>query len=270
MTRFRATLSYDGTPFNGFQRQSTGLPTVQATLEQGLQSVVGEPITVDAAGRTDTGVHAIGQVVAFDCNWRHAPDALERALNVVLPPTLAVHHVSVTRADFHPRWDALTRSYRYTIALSKTRLPLWRERAWMLYYDLDIGLMSACAQQLIGTHDFVAFGLPPQGTNTVRTVLRADWHTHQIDGIPMLSFEIMADAFLYRMVRRTVGMLVDVGRGKQTAQSFEQMLTSLELAQGVTVAPPQGLVLTQVTYPDDETSVALPQVLTEQVRRIIR
>lgn len=267
MTRFRATLSYDGTSFNGFQRQATGLPTVQAMLEQVLQSVLGEPITVDAAGRTDTGVHAIGQVVAFDCNWKHAPDALERALNVALPPTLAVRQLSVTRADFHPRWDALTRAYRYTIALSKTRLPLWRERAWVVYYDLDLGLMRSCAQQLIGTHDFVAFGLPPQGTNTVRTVLEADWYRHEMDGIPILTFEIKADAFLYRMVRRTVGVLVDVGRGKQSVRSFEQMLTSLELAQGVTVAPPQGLVLTQVTYPDEETSVALPQLLTEQVRK---
>ncbi|MFZ4826969.1 MAG: tRNA pseudouridine(38-40) synthase TruA [Phototrophicaceae bacterium] len=261
MTRFRATLSYDGTPFNGFQRQTTGLPTVQATLEEGLQSVMGEAVKVDAAGRTDTGVHAIGQVVAFDCNWKHTPNALERALNVALPTTLAVRDVSVTRATFHPRWDALTRAYRYTIALSQTRMPLWNERAWVVYYDLDLGLMSACARQLIGRHDFAAFGLPPQGSNTVRTVMRAEWQAQSIDGTPFLIFEIVADAFLYRMVRRTVGMLVDVGRGKQSALAFEQMLTSPELAQGVTVAPAHGLVLTHVTYPDEETSVASPQAI---------
>jgi tRNA pseudouridine38-40 synthase len=263
MTRFRATLSYDGTPFNGFQRQTTGLPTVQATLEEGLQSVVGEAVTVDAAGRTDTGVHAIGQVVAFDCDWKHSPNALERALNVALPTTLAVRDLSVARATFHPRWDALTRAYRYTIALSHTRMPLWNERAWVVYYDLEVGVMRACARQLIGRHDFGAFGLPPQGTNTVRTVLRADWHVQRRDGTPFLIFEIVADAFLYRMVRRTVGMLVDVGRGKQSAQAFEQLLTSPELAQGVTVAPAHGLVLTQVTYPDEETSVAMPQAIDQ-------
>lgn len=178
MRRYRATLAYDGTAYFGFQRQPTH-PTVQGRLEQALERVLGQPTGIFAAGRTDTGVHATGQVVAFDAVWKHDAATLMRAVNANLPDDIALQ--AITRHDgFHPRFDALSRTYRYQIAVLDVRQPLLAKRAWQLLSDLDEQALQRTAQMLIGEHDFAAFGQPPQGVNTVREIYRSAWQVTQL------------------------------------------------------------------------------------------
>lgn len=253
--RYRATVSYDGSDFHGFQLQSD-LVTVQGALEAAVTRLSGQPqrVPIIGAGRTDTGVHASGQVIAFDLDWPHGAAALQRAMNANLPPSVAVLALDETRPDFHPRFDAQRRAYAYTVVQAPHRLPLMRRRAWVTHWPLDVDAIRFAAAQLIGRRDFGALGTPPQGNNTVRTIFAAEWHPVSAQDWPTWVFRIEADAFLYRMVRRTVGMLVDVGRGHLSPERFAAILDSGQLASEVTVAPPQGLVLTQVRYRTDEAT----------------
>lgn len=251
--RYRATLAYDGSEFQGFQRQIAGTPTVQNTVESALTAIARQHIPIIGAGRTDTGVHATGQVIAFDLDWQHGETALYRALNANLPKSVAVTALCETSDDFHPRFGALRRQYQYTLLLAQHHLPLQRHTAWIvLRRQLDIEAMQTAAQALIGKRDFGALGTPPQGNNTVREITRSQWELSQQPQAAQLTYTIEADAFLYRMVRRTVGMLYDVGRGRLNTTAFSEIIAKAEVAQGVTIAPPQGLVLTQVTYPGDK------------------
>ena len=242
--RVRAVVAYDGTDYFGFQRQANG-PTVQAALEDALAQVTQSPVAVVAAGRTDSGVHARGQVVAFDiADWRHGLDDLQRALNAVLPPDVAVSAVEEAAPDFHPRYDARSRRYRYTVYNAPVRSPLDRRYSWHIRSPLDVGAMQEAARLLLGEHDFAAFGRPPQGTNTVRLVLAVEWGGRP----PRLTFDIEANAFLYRMVRSIVGTLVSVGRGAMSVAEFAAVLESRERARAGPTAPPQGLCLIEVKY----------------------
>ncbi len=255
MMRYRAQLAYDGSPFQGFQRQREGIPTVQGTVEAALRKITGQHVTVIGAGRTDSGVHATGQVIAFDVAWPHGDVALYRAINSNLPASVALTALQPAPQAFHPRLDAVRRAYRYTLLLAEYPMPLRRHTAWVVIGERVRGFsaqqMMDAAALIGGKRDYGALGTPPQGTNTVREVVRSVWANYPEDGAVRLEYIIEADAFLYRMVRRTVGMLYDVGRGKLDARTFERILASGQVAKGVTIAPPQGLVLTQVTYPGD-------------------
>ena len=173
--RYKAILAYDGTAYHGFQRQANASPTVQGVLEEVLSSTSGQQVSVLAAGRTDAGVHATGQVVAFDLDWRHLPSDLCNALNANLPSDIAVYLVEIASPGFHPRFDALSRTYVYRLYVSRVRDPFKRWLAWHLSRPLDVEAIAEAARHLLGTHDFSAFGSPPQGDNPVRTVYRAQW-----------------------------------------------------------------------------------------------
>ena len=247
--RYRATLAYDGSAYQGFQRQAGDIPTVQRSIEQALVAVTGQEAGVIAAGRTDSGVHATGQVIAFDVTWRHDPDALLRALNVNLPQDIALQSIR-EHPGFHPRFDAQSRHYEYTLLRSDQRQPLLRNHAWWIPHPLDVEVMQHCAALLIGEHDFATFGPSPQGDNTVRTVFVSEWsQVAESDG-NRLCYRIEGNAFLQHMVRRIVGMLVAVGRGMRSAADFESAFRSADIAQAKSMAPPQGLVLVAVTYRD--------------------
>lgn len=249
MTRYRATLAYDGAAYQGFQRQAAGTPTIQACLEQALAVLAeGKTVRVIGAGRTDTGVHASGQVIAFDLDWHHGVQALRSALNANLPPDVAIVAVQETHDGFHPRYDAVSRTYAYRITVAAVRDPLRRLRAWHQPGPLVVDAMQHAAHTLLGTHDFSAFGTPPKGDNSVRTVYSAHWDVAEGG----LRFTIQADAFLYRMVRRIVGTLVLVGQGRMTVEEFRQILASRDPARAAAPAPPQGLVLVAVHYEDDD------------------
>lgn len=241
--RYRAVIAYDGTDFEGFQRQKESR-TVQGELEEALAQMAGRHVGVLGAGRTDTGVHASGQVIAFDLDWRHDIGTLRTALNAHLPPDIAVKAVDDATPDFHPRFDASSRTYLYRLYVADVRDPLRRAQAWHLTTPLDVAAMREASKGLIGTHDFTSFGSPPKGDNPVRTVLIARWD----DVGDEQHFMIQANAFLYRMVRRIVGTLVAVGQGRVTPDGFRGILAARDRGQAASPAPAHGLTLVRVSY----------------------
>lgn len=247
--RYRARLAYDGTAYFGFQRQAGDTPTVQDAVERAIAQTTGQPVTIMSAGRTDTGVHASGQVIAFDVAWAHDDHALLRAINIRLPDDIALQDIR-QQPGFHPRYDALSRCYEYTILRADQRHPLMNRHTWQIHWRIDLEIMQQAAKILIGTHDFASFGKPPQGENTVRHVMQSEWrlqpHTHG----DLFVYQIRATAFLYHMVRHIVGTLVKVGRGKLSLTEFEAIFRAADLSLTKAMAPPQGLVLTDVAYPD--------------------
>ena len=245
MTRYRATLAYDGTGYHGFQRQAAEHePTVQGEVERALIRLGQPNITVTGSGRTDAGVHAIGQVIAFNAEWRHGLDDLQRALNATLPADIAMLELQEAAADFHPRYDAVSREYVYTIYDAPVRHPLERLYALHVAGPLDVMSMNAAAATLVGEHDFAAFGSPTTGEVTVRRMWRA-----QVSAVPpLIRVELEANGFLYRMVRSIVGTLLAVGRGGMTLDEFRGVLESRDRSRAEAGAPAHGLCLTHVSY----------------------
>jgi tRNA pseudouridine38-40 synthase len=246
MAHYQAILEYDGTEFLGFQRQRTGR-TVQGELEQALRQVGWAGASVLAGGRTDAGVHAVGQVVAFGFEWKHGPAELLRAVNANLPPDAAVRALAECAPDFHPRYSAKGRRYRYTLYSAPRRAPLMARYAWHVPAPLALAPMQAASRYLLGRHDFAAFGDDPdEGSNTVRTVAQAEWTLSPTPG--RLDFDIQAEAFLHRMVRSLVGALKRVGEGSLSVEAFGAILESRDRARCPAVAPPQGLCLMEIMY----------------------
>jgi tRNA pseudouridine38-40 synthase len=251
MERYKVTLAYDGTHFLGFQRQGKDR-TVQLAVEAALRRLRWQGKTILASGRTDSGVHAAGQVIAFDLEWSHGLQELGRALNAYLPEDVAVKAVEIATADFHPRFDAISRCYHYHLLFAPERDPLRDRYTWRVWPPCEVELLQAAARLLQGTHDFAAFGTPPRpGGSTIRQVFSASWQVSgdvaQKHALTELRFEVIANAFLYHMVRRMVFLQVQVG---QQRLSLEAMQAAVEQQQAVTpgLAQPQGLVLNEVAY----------------------
>ena len=252
MARYKLTLAYDGSSFVGSQRQaSTKTRTVQGELEKALQKLGWSERSIIMSGRTDTGVHATGQVAAVDLDWSHADDQLVRALNSMLPADVAVRSVQVVDAKFHPRFDATARIYRYRLFCQPLRDPMRERFDWRVWPVIKASILADVAKLFLGTHDFSAFGSPttPKGT-TVRTVMKAEWQQVSEDG---WHFEVQADAFLYRMVRRLVFVQVAVAQGKTPVEAVAHSLakqfsagTRSGLPSGL--APAHGLTLVEVKY----------------------
>lgn len=238
-----AVVEYDGTDYLGFQVQAQGA-TIQGEMERALAAVAQEEVRVVGAGRTDAGVHAQGQVIAFSTAWRHPVEELQRALNAVLPKDIAVRELRPVARGFHPRFDAVSREYRYTIFNQPLRSPLARRFAYHFPQPLDVAAMNEAAGSLVGSHDFASFGRAPQGDNTVREVYRAQWTSEE----PVVYFDIVADAFLYRMVRSLVGTLLLVGTGELSSAGFEEILQSADRSKAGQAAPAHGLCLIRVNY----------------------
>lgn len=243
--RLWARVEYDGTDFYGFQVQPDGR-TVQGEIERALEQVTGSGTRVVGAGRTDRGVHARGQVVGFEVAWRHGLNDLHRAMNAVLSADVALAEMGRAPEGFHPRFSALSRTYRYTLLRDKWRSPLARHTAWHVAEGLDVAAMVEAGDRLVGSFDFASFGKPPQGENTVRTVHQAVWQERG----RYLLFDIEANAFLYRMVRSLVGTLVQVGLGRMSLDGFLQVLQARDRSQGKYLAPAHGLCLMRVDYPE--------------------
>ena len=242
--RIRAVVAYDGTEYHGFQRQAAKFePTVQGVIESAL-SRIEQPGTVIGAGRTDAGVHASGQVIAFGVNWRHTLSDLQRALNAVLPDSIAVLELESAADDFHPRYMAVSREYRYSLYNTPVRHPLMQRYALQVSQILNAPQMDRAVARLVGEHDFAAFGQPTSGESTVRNMLRAGVSS---DG-PHIWIDLQANGFLYRMVRRIVGTLLMVGREELSEAQFAAVLESADSNQAGLAVPPQGLCLTRVSY----------------------
>lgn len=241
--KLMAVVEYDGTDYLGFQVQAQGA-TIQGEIERALAAVTQEEIRVIGAGRTDAGVHAQGQAVAFSTAWRHPVEELQRALNAVLPKGIAARELRPVAEGFHPRFDAVSREYRYTVLNQPLRSPLARRFAYYFPQLLDVAAMNKAAGVLVGGHDFAAFGRAPQGDNTVREVYQAQWTPER----PFVYFDIVANAFLYRMVRSLVGTLLSVGTGELSPAGFEEILRSADRSRAGQVAPAYGLCLMRVNY----------------------
>ncbi|HUA51118.1 MAG TPA: tRNA pseudouridine(38-40) synthase TruA [Candidatus Sulfotelmatobacter sp.] len=245
MPRFRLTLEYDGTPFVGWQRQDNGR-SVQAALEDAVARFSGETVTAVAAGRTDAGVHACGQVAHIDLAKPWEPFRVAEALNHHLKPEpIAVLGAALAPADFHARFSATERRYRYRIVNRRAPLTLARDRAWQVNQPLDAAAMHAAAQRLIGKHDFSTFRASLcQAASPVKTLARLavarDGDDVMIDGA--------APSFLHHQVRNIVGTLLLVGLGKWHADDVTEALEARDRARGGETAPAHGLYLMGVRY----------------------
>ena len=241
--RLAALVEYDGTAYAGFQWQK-GRPTVQSALEQSLSCIVGHAVRVVGAGRTDAGVHAQGQVVHLRVTWKHSLADLQRAWSASLPRDVVVHALSEVADDFHARYSARSRVYRYQIYSAPVRSPLYQRCAWHVDRRLAVERMQQAVALLVGRHDLASFGRSPQGENTVRTVLRAVvWRQGAL-----VCVEVEADAFLQHMMRRVAASLVTVGLGRLAVDEFGAIIEGRNRHLVAAMAPPQGLCLMAVHY----------------------
>jgi tRNA pseudouridine38-40 synthase len=248
MARYQAILSYDGTAFAGFEAQ-VNKRTVQGELEKALKVLKWGGRRIMASGRTDAGVHAAGQVIAFDLEWRHGEEPLQAALNAIMPDDVAIRKLSRARDDFHPRFDARRRCYRYGVQISRWRDPLTERYVLRLAHRPDIDKMNEAAGTMLGEHDFQAFGTAPKkGSHTRRTVFRAEWIEPERNCI---EFWLEANAFLYRMVRITVGTLLQVGRGTRSVTDFQRLMELNGKERAGPAVPAKGLCLERIVYPED-------------------
>jgi len=235
-------VEYEGTRYHGWQAQA-GTPTIEAALRDAIQALTGESPALTAAGRTDAGVHALGQVVNFRLERDFPVEQLPGALNARLAPDIAVRRAEAVDEGFNARYSARARLYAYRIRQALPRGAYQRQYAWGLHDTLDLAAMQAAGDRLAGTHDFRAFGRSPRpGGHTVRRV-----HQVKVSGAgDWVTIAVAADAFLYGMVRRIAGALVDVGRRRRPLDWIDGLLAGSTV--GLRLAPPQGLVQVAVEY----------------------
>lgn len=250
MRVLKMTLAYDGTAYSGWQVQD-GQPTVQQAVEEALAEVTGESIRVVASGRTDAGVHALGQVVGFRTASQLEIDVLQRAINACLPEDMSVLAIEQTADHFHAIRDAKTKRYRYLIHDADRCDVFARHYCWRYPAFLDVAPMARSATALIGTHDFSSFqssGAPRE--STIRTVSALTIGRQGGEDQGAIILEIEADGFLYNMVRAIVGTLVEVGRGARGEDWPGRVLAARDRGEAGPTAPPQGLFLVAVNYGD--------------------
>ncbi len=259
MPTFKVVLEYDGTHYAGWQRQ-LNVPTIQATLEDALSAIAQTPLTLVGAGRTDAGVHALGQVASFRTDRGLSRREWLRALNAYLPGDISALSVEAVPDDFHARYSAKGKLYEYRLLNRSERAPLLRERAWMLYKPLDLAAMTDAAACLVGPRDFTSFETAP--TDNKNPHCRLDQLDLRREG-DLIVLAFYADRFLKQMVRSMVGTLVEVGQGKRTAGDMRSVLTSRSRAAAGRTAPAHGLYLVRVDY-DDVTSRGEP---SDETRR---
>ncbi|HZS76759.1 MAG TPA: tRNA pseudouridine(38-40) synthase TruA [Ktedonobacteraceae bacterium] len=248
-------IEYDGTDYHGFQRQAEERgPTIQGTLEEAIKRISGREVVVYGAGRTDAGVHASGQVIHFSADSPLSPQVWMRALNAVLPRSVAIRWISEVPDSFHARFSALSRSYRYTIWNEQAPSPLHARYTTHVWRELAVDLMNDACRLLLGRKDFGAFGRSPDEHNPrrpgphscVRTLLHASCQRQ--DALIYCNFT--ADAFLTGMVRRMVGTLLLVGQKRLSLGEFAAIVQRAEITHPGSAAPPHGLCLVGVTYPE--------------------
>lgn len=242
--RIALGVEYDGSAFSGWQTQPGG-GTVQDALEAALRRIAGRPVSVVCAGRTDAGVHATGQVVHFDSDVERPLSAWMRGVNTFLPSTVAVRWVHPVSNDFHARFSAFGRCYRYILINRPQRMGVWHGRAGWYHHKLDIEPMRQAAKKLLGEHDFSAFRAADcQAKTPVKTVRRAD--VRQTGNVIVFDFE--AGAFLHHMVRNLVGSLVYVGQGKHSPEWMTELLISGDRRLAAPTFSAAGLYLVGVRY----------------------
>lgn len=241
---FKLIIEYDGSDYCGWQRQPKQ-SSIQETLESVLQRMTRESITLHGSGRTDAGVHALGQTAHFKCRTRLSPEELQKGMNRLLPGDIAVRSCQAVPLDFHARFSSRWKRYRYRICNQPIKQAVGRQYAWQIFRPLDITAMVQGTRHLVGQYDFKSFessGSPR--AQTVRDVMEASWQMKN----DHLEFDIRANGFLRYMVRNIVGTLVAVGMGKMEADDIPALLTATDRRLAPATAPPHGLFLVHVEY----------------------
>ena len=270
MATYKLTLAYDGTRYAGWQLQPK-VPTVQGELERALKRITGQEIRVTGSSRTDSGVHAVGQVVGFRLETKMTLDVLHRALNHHLPDQLSVSQIQIAPDDFHAIRHAVRKRYRYILHDGMRRDVFRRQYSWQYWKPLDAVAMHQAAQSLVGTHDFRSFETNwPTRASSVRTIFDltvrrerlgefSHWAEQGMLQVPLgdapesdyIYVEVEADGFLYNMVRTIVGTLLEIGRGAQSVTWAGEVLHAQDRRRAGRTAPPQGLFLLWIKYPGD-------------------
>ncbi len=242
---FKLVLEYDGSEYHGWQRQE-GVLTIQEVLESRIEVMLGSPVRVRGSGRTDAGVHAMGQVVNFYARTRLTPGEIQKGLNSLLPSDIVVLEAEEVPDWFHARFSAVSKTYEYRILNRETPSALERNRAWHIRRRLEAPPVWECLRRVVGTHDFAAFMAAGSSVrSTERTVYRADL-SRPVPERWVFRFE--ADGFLRHMVRNLVGTLVDVGAGKLSPEDFSKIMESRDRRRAGMTAPAHGLFLVDVSY----------------------
>ena len=253
MRRIRTIIAYDGTDYVGWQTQPNGV-AVQEVIEKAILEVTGEQTTLQGSGRTDSGVHARAQVAHFDTGARMAADKFAIALNTHLPADIRVLYSEKVSPDFHARFSAKEKQYRYFVQTGPHADVFARKYALHAYMPLNLDLMNEAAALVVGTHDFSAFMSTGREVETaVRTLSLSRWEKQG----KFLVYTVQGNGFLYNMVRILVGTMVDMGNGRIPKDSMEKALISLSRKDAGPTAPPHGLVLWRVKYPDFDTEEVL-------------
>ena len=244
MRCFKVTVEYDGTDYAGFQYQA-GQRSVQNEIEQAVRRLTGQEVRISGAGRTDSGVHALGQVIGFRAETRIPPDKMAVALNSALPKDIAAVKAEEVDEDFHARFSARSRAYVYVILNRSHRSALFGRYAWQIPHALDVEAMDSAAGRLIGIRDFAAWANETSETKTtVREILRSRVRRQG----PFVVVSVKANGFLRGMVRNVVGTLVEVGQGKRPAEDMDRITESKDRGQAGPSAPAHGLCFTRVEY----------------------
>ncbi len=247
MSRFKVIVAYDGTNYHGFQKQNNAL-TIQEVLEKAITSIVQQPIEIIGAGRTDTGVHAKGQCCVFDAKTNIPEENLIKAINSRLPKDIVVKNVQSVQENFHPRYSAKRKIYRYQILNSKTCDPFLYRYAYFYPHTLEISLMQEAAKYIIGEHDFKCFCSAGSSVqSTIRTVYSLDVNKHD----ELVCIEICGNGFLYNMVRIIAGTLIQVGIKKLSPKEIQNIIDGKDRKGSGPTAPPEGLTMMEVNYEDE-------------------
>lgn len=255
MTRIALGLAYDGRPWQGWQTQLHGV-TVQDNLERALRTFTGHDVTTICAGRTDTGVHGLNQVVHLDSSVNRSVESWVRGTNAHLPDSISVQWAQFVSEDFHARFSATARTYSYLILNTRVRHPIWQGRAGWVFQPLNVIAMQQAATSLLGAHDFSSFRSSQcQAKTPVRTM-----HVLNISqNGPLIVVRLQANAFLHHMVRNIIGALIQVGQGRESVEYVSQLLALKDRTQGAPTFSPDGLYLTDVTYPEQNFPVVTEQ-----------
>jgi tRNA pseudouridine38-40 synthase len=244
VTNFKAVIQYDGTNYSGWQIQPNRV-TIQGTLQQTLHKITEEKVTIHASGRTDAGVHALGQVASFKLEKVMKAPLLQSALNSLLPQDIRIIHLDKAPDEFNARYNANSKEYQYQIFAGKVLSPFLYKYFYHFPVELDIAEMKKAAQKFIGEHDFSAFKSAESSCkNYVRKVFQSDIVSNE----DIIYYIVVANGFMHYMVRTMVGTLIEVGRGKIAAEQIEKIITSKNRAKAGATAPPQGLFLIKVNY----------------------
>lgn len=245
MRNIKLSIEYDGSAYHGWQIQARDI-TIQEAVEKALSTMTREKIRLSGSGRTDAGVHALGQVANFKTDSKIPADAFFAGLNSLLPDDIVITACEEVDDDFHARFSAKIKTYQYRIFNRPLAIAIGRQYAWHIRKKMNVAAMQQAAEYIIGTHDFKSFeGTGSPRAHTIRTVMRAEFAEKE-DGY--LIFEITANGFLRYMVRNLVGSLVDVGLLKTTPDEFRQILEAKNRDLAGATAPPQGLFLVNVSY----------------------